>query len=391
MLTLNNTKNEMKIHSQTFSYIDSLKNVLLTKWNDYNSVVRFQLTSVLSKNVNEYEFSTLLKQMQGIFPSELTTFIGEQSEHKINLTNSFSDSNSKTTGWHNLSNKANLPEPHPANYEWRYTEQSATDIVKMILEGVNENSKICCLGTPSIALELINQGKGNQTTFLDINEPLKKLIETTFDNTGITCKTYDAQNIPQKNLLGVFDIVVINPPWYLDYYQLFISRGIQFLKDKGGKIIMPLFPPLSRHNAINDLVSIKEFIVNSNCTEIKSLGLVEFEMPEFEKAILKLSDTPIPQTNWRNAELVELNYSQNKRASILGNIKIEKRKWLRYAEDKIAVVANPSSISNSTENNTKYTAETKILPTISRKEIEKMEIDVWDSNNKVTTFKKEGK
>jgi hypothetical protein len=64
---------------------------------------------------------------------------------------------------------------------------------------------------------------------------------------------------------------------------------------------------------------------------------------------------------------------------------------LRYAEDKIAVVANPSSISNSTENNTKYTAETKILPTISRKEIEQMEIDVWDSNNKVTTFKKEGK
>ena len=382
-----NTKQKMMVNnSSTFAFCNSVKNLFPSDGNNFEKIAEFHLNKILSEENSQksINFTELLRQMQGIFPADLFKLIVEK---KVNIDYSVPLDESSNIGWHQLALDSNLPAPHLANYEWRFTEDSAKAIVEIIKENSYKDIKICCLGTPSIALELIRNGMGENTTFLDINEPLKKLIERKYDESGITCKTYDAQNIPQRKFLNSFDFVVVNPPWYLDYYNLFISRAIDFLKPDGGKILTPLFPAFSRQNALKDLKAFELSLEESNCKEVNPKLLVEFEMPEFEEAILKQNNIPLPESNWRNGELVELVFDTNKKSSITGNLKIEKRKWLRYVEDKLSIaVANPLKIADNSSNNDSYFAETHILTTVSRKEIENMEIDVWDSNNKVTVF-----
>lgn len=386
------TKQKMMVNnSSTFAFCNKAKNLLPSDVNNFDKIADYQLSQIIQlyESGQQINFTDLLRQMQGIFPTDLFKIINER---KLNINYSVPIVKKSNIGWHQLALESNLPAPHPVNYEWRYTEESSKAIVEIIKSNSNDDVKICCLGTPSIALELIRNKMGEKTTFLDINEPLKKLIERKFDDSGITCKTYDAQNIPQRKFLDSFDFVIVNPPWYLDYYKLFISRAIDFLKPDGGRILTPLFPALSRQNAFKDLGAFELSLEESNCKEVNTKGFVEFEMPEFEKAILNQNNIPLPESNWRNAELVELVFGSNKKSAITGNLKLEKRKWLRYVEDKLAIaVANPFKIADNANNEAKYFAESHILTTVSRKEIENMEIDVWDSNNKVTTFKKERK
>lgn len=389
-MPVNSATTMIKSNSITFEFTETLKNLFPKDGNDFNVVANYQLDKVLKENQGKMNFTQLLRAMQGVFPSDLIRLLAERN-NPISLTNETTlNQGNLIDGWHQAADKANLPSPHLANYEWRFTEESARKIVANIKALNKSDLKICCLGTPSVALELIKNGLGSNTTFLDINEPLKKLIERTFDESGIICKTYDAQNMPLREFTYAFDVVVTNPPWYLDYYELFISRAINFLKPNGGKIIIPLFPPLSRQKAIRDLESLHTFLEKSNCREMKSLGMVEFEMPEFEQAILEFNKIPIPETNWRNAELVELIFDSEKESLIMKNLKLEKRKWLRYVENKLAVaVVRPLPWLMQGNSEKKYSVETHVLPTISRHEIENIEIDMWDSNNCVTIFKEE--
>jgi len=44
--------------------------------------------------------------------------------------------------WEQIEKNAQLPPPHLANYEWRYTRKSA----KYIIDLLDMESNICCLG-----------------------------------------------------------------------------------------------------------------------------------------------------------------------------------------------------------------------------------------------------
>lgn len=374
--------------SATFAFYHKVKTLFGANGSDFNFVANYQFNDALSthKSYRNISFTDLLKGMLGIFPTDLFKLITEEC---LDIDYQVKEKMGFNVGWHQLVSDFDLPAPHLANYEWRYTEESSKRIVDIIKLDVNADTKICCLGTPSIALELIRNNIGRNTTFLDINEPLKELIEKTFGNKGITCKTYDAQNIPQSKFMGAFDYVIINPPWYLDYYELFISRAIDFLKANGGIVLVPLFPALSRHNALKDLGLLEHHLVHSKCIEINSKGYVEFEMPAFEKAILKKHKTPLPESNWRNAELVELKFDKQKKSLITENVKFEERKWLRFAADKLAiVVSDPLKIIENLKNKNSHTTKTYILPTVSRKKIKKTKIDIWDSDNRVTIVEK---
>lgn len=366
---------------KTFNYIEFLKQKFGDEWDNYEKIVDYELLKN-TKNIKSIDFTELLKKMYGIFPVNLLKTI-YKNNNKIKLLDIKKSIQEIPNGRNYLAEKFNMPSPHMVNYEWRYTESSAKKIVDVIKN--KKDIKMCCLGTPTIAIELIIQGYSKNTTFLDINTPMVHFIKSI--DSDIVCYEYDVQDIIPSYLINNYDVILMNPPWYLDYYKTFLSRAKQLMKKKGGTIICPLFSPLCNKTALSNLFELKNFIDSLSYTEIKSLDTVEFETPNFEKEIFIKNEIQVPGSNWREAELIEIFFESNEKVCLLSKVKLEKNKWIRFYNfnTKEYWALNINFVKN---NKKAYKFDFKYVNNISRKELCNLYIDLWDNKNNIIIFRK---
>lgn len=357
--------------SITFNLIKELEPLLMHNPSDYYTVLNYSIDKEFSKD--QINYSELLDSLFGVFPIDLFNHISQKQKERIvyDVNDSF------VSEWDNIKKDFKLPPEHLANYEWRFSKESA----KKILSLINLRSSVCCLGTPSVFLEAIIEKKTNNITLMDINKPLISMIRKKIsDSNGINIYEYNVLNRFDSQLEEKFDTVIINPPWYLDYYKAFIYRSFQLLK-KTGRIIMPIFPMLSRQNAIADLIEINDFIKSMGFNSIKSHGYTIFEMPEFEKEIFKNNNVLIPPLNWRKAELIELSLSTKEAKNF--EVKISDYvEWERIydLETQDLTYINRKCLNDSELGD--FFVKKK-LNSLSRKEINNNHIAMWKQNNDI--------
>jgi len=364
------------LSSTIFEQLHTLKDKYGNDYKDFDIVVNNELKHLLYNRTCIY-FSELLLKLDGIFPKDLYELLKKNRQDKkiISTEDDFANLE-KNEGWHKFIEQLRLPPPHLVNYEWRYTEKSASIISNLL---VNNDKTICCLGTPTIFLDLYS--KNVKATLFDINAPL---IERVRLGLGTDCYVYDVQTPLPDRFSHSFDTICLNPPWYTDYYKLFIERALFLLKRSGGELIFPLFPLFSRHNACKDLSEIESYLSSLNYHSIESLGNIDFEMPEFEQIVLINNNIPIPKYNWRQTELIKVTFNNidfiTNKLSI-----IEEREWIRYYDD---ISKNYYAINKMKFKDFSFQVdESIILSEISKKHIKTISFDVWDNRNNITTLK----
>lgn len=373
----------MKNDSQTFFQIEELKKALPNNYNDFDSVLEYQYETLKSGN-KSVSYTEALRNLMGVYPADFINFLLNDKKEKgtfIVFDESFKEPEDNTLWKDEFSLPAQL-----ANYEWRYTNKSAEQIVKYICQ----YNKIGCLGTPSIVLKLVEIDKANKETILfDINKLLiKKIKAKCLKIQGIDCIDYDVIDEVPSDYKDYFDIISVNPPWYYDYYELFIFRALQMLKKSNKEILVPLFPLLSKHNAIKETIQLFNFLENLGCNKIESLGFVEFEMPLFEKNALEEKGIPIPLSHWRKAELVKLSFSstQTFEKNIIVNIG-DHIKWeSKLTESNTLFLFNEKCFDDT---NTNCVFKKERINDISRKSIDRKRIILWNVNNNEVILKLE--
>lgn len=363
--------------SLTFDKVIKLKKELLGNYN-YNFIFKKQITDLMS-NRKTIAYLDLLKNTDGIFPTDLLSMLSEKEKTQID----FSLKCKKSFINNNHSIYDELPPPHLANFEWRYSR----DCIEKIVNQIEKNKYICCLGTPTIAIELIYRGYPN-ITLLDINEPIINTIKTGFRNKNPNCRAYNVlDNLPEE-LKSCFDMVIIDPPWYLDYYELFLFRSIQLINATNGNILLPIFPVLSHRSACFDLIYLYNYILESGAKNLRNCGYVEYDMPEFEKLIILENKIPIPDNNWRCAELINIEYDNTSFA--LNNIVPPKINDFIYwdrkynPKDKNYYVANTHHLFPL---KSEYVLCCEQMMSISRKNFSRKKIVAWDNKNRIIVAK----
>lgn len=361
------------MNSITFNTIEQLRCSLGQKSLNFHNVLKYRIDKEFQKE--KVLYSELLDSLFGIFPMDLFKELSTQQKEKIIV-----DTNKKnTSSWQNVKNAVIIPPEHLGNYEWRFTRDSALKIARSI----DYSKNICCLGTPSVALELATNNSVN-CTLLDINKPEIEAISCSHQKGNLNCFAYNVIEPLNSTFLSYYDTVVIDPPWYLDYYELFILRATQLLKKDGGTILMPVFPILSRQNAIKDLLALKSIFKEMGCEIENSLGFVDFDMPRFEEDFLVENNIPIPNRNWRKAELLKLSFlktrtSVNFETSVVIHDYVE---WERYynSETNNYILINKDCIDGAV-NGANFKKDR--LLSISRKENNKTNIAVWQHDNEI--------
>jgi hypothetical protein len=325
---------------------------------EYIKKVKDLITPYLSE-VN-LDYTKLAKVAQGITPLELREIV------------EFTPSNEKRKV---LKTEAALNlESNPIDYDWRYDSNTVNKIANLIKK---RHSRIGCFGVPTIFKELAND---TDIILFDINPFLKiefphhaeKVIQVDLNNNLV--EGYE------------FDSIIMDPPWYNNYYSCWFKQAINNLK-QGGTIYTSKYPPLVRPSAQDDWQCFIHEFGSFLSSENKELTLL-YETPTFERETLE-SMGLYNIGNWRQAELVSFKLKEKKQQNLDSRYKDE---WKRYRfGNNIVSIKLANDNSEELEVKSPYEDGSYTLKSVSQRHIARNQVNFITSRNKSLIIKGTGK
>lgn len=193
-----------------------------------------------------------------------------------------------------------LPAPDPARSQWWFTGETVLDVAKRATAAAH-GGRVLCLGTPTVAHELLSNGV--DVVLLDCDPHVVHAVKELLRKE--VSEEYDVADAMAPEREGAFAAAVIDPPWYDDVFQAFLGRALWALAEKG-ELFCTLPPRLTRPN----IEAFRRALITTliaNGYELVGLevGRLAYVVPRFEEvAFGRIKEfRSIP---WRRADLLHI-------------------------------------------------------------------------------------
>jgi hypothetical protein len=232
-----------------------------------------------------------------------------------------------------------LRDDNPVLSFWPFTSHCA----RQISEIVSEYETVALLGVP--------------TVFGVLKERLKRRARTIlFDTDDYLFRGKTTEGYVQCDVLsGVpsqyenqFDVVLGDPPWYLEEYCSWLRTAVGLARP-GGKVIFVLFPPNIRDTSKierNEILRIAQQLL----LDVEFLpGAALYETPSFEQ--IELIRNGISPIDWRTAQFFVGRVPLNKGRLVPSGKSESSNNWIerRIGCGRIFVRAEPADIATFLE------------------------------------------
>ena len=165
--------------------------------NELDEIVR---SRICRGNIS---FRQLCSECKGAFPTEVSAALG-----RLQIAARFDDTSADGA----LAIQSD-PEPCPVDFEWRFTSSSAKLIADMALAA---GKRILCLGTPSVFGAISLRREQAVMTWLVDRNPFFAATFGKQPNVVVRDISDLGNSIPARSV----DIVVLDPPWYVQQNRL---------------------------------------------------------------------------------------------------------------------------------------------------------------------------
>lgn len=370
---------------------------------EMNLELEFKKQFILSLIIRGIDtFEEIVKNCGGLYPEDLKHLINEMMDQgilrlevdKYSIVNYTNKPPVKSKIVKN-NRVPLLPLPHPHDYDWRFTDNTSKKVVDIISKFTIVNRSVLLLGVPSVLFELNRLNKTPFITFIDYSRETIDYIGNLFSSFSTKFIEHDLLSKELQKPEIMYDVTMMDPPWYLEYYMAFITQAA-YVTRIGGYILMGFLPINTRPGAWGDRLTILNYIkkVGLDVERILPEYLI-YKTPPFEKKSLRKIGISI-DTDWRKGDLIIFrkiydmdNTKLKKILSKTSQITIERNKWKGFLINKYKIKIRgpftdydiePRLISIESEN---------ILPTVSKRYKGREKIDLWLWDNRV--FGLEGK
>lgn len=314
-------------------------------WNPphYRRQVQTKVRRLQADGVEE--FIDLCRLAEGAFPTLLLNYV----KTKPASTASYRDDR--------------RPFPSPVRGEWYFTDDSARQIAHRL------GSHPLLLGTPSVA----QFSKGY------------KLVDSSpwtyrrFDR--IQPSRHMAASLEDIDALPHADSAVLDPPWYGNSMQYWLSRASEVVS-VGGPIMLPLLGGLTRPSAAEEREQTLGYMKAIGEVEIVPAA-VEYATPLFEERALHAAGLSLPRP-WRVADLaIVRNESPTQRLSVDNG---DQPRWVEYRiGDELLGVRPAQRVDEKTSQASSQFCITHITTpdSVSRRHPAIAQADIWSSSNRI--------
>lgn len=298
-----------------------------------DSILQFmsQMDETVLALMDDYDdFYMIMKNNRGIHPIDLQKSIKRlYRSNKIRKSKYIrimaSASNTNIHGFEDMPDV--LPVPHILDYDWRFSRQGLeymANAVKKIIK--KKNAVIVFLGAPTLFRYCYNKSFLHaKLVLVDINADKHSIGIDPNRALCINCNL----NGSCTELLSIHaDIVVMDPPWYLNYYQLFFDRAaIMSALDTQIMCIMP--PKFTRAKTESETYSLLEMIKKDYGFVKKHYftGVVTYHTPPYEQNVLKTNGIYCNPENWRIGDLLIVEKVYNVITTCTHDVSIIEPEW----------------------------------------------------------------
>ncbi len=270
-----------------------------------------------------------------------------------------------------------LSDPHPADYDWRFTYSTQKELVKRCLRLLKQNDSVALFGTPTILPHLA--ARDVHVILFDRSKSIISDLESQgYENHVVLHDLFK----PVPGFSHNFDIIIADPPWYPTFQEAFILRASELLKTNG-ILLLSVLGWMTRPSALKDRIDILLFSLKAGFDVVEAVpSLLRYETPKFE--YLALREKGIKPKNWRMGDLFVFRRATVAEVGLDITGPRDEPEWDEYCISKYKIkVRNkvePGSVRFCYQS---LTADYEFLDTVSRRSAIRSKIDVWTSNNRV--------
>jgi len=266
-------------------------------------------------------------------------------------------------------------DPHPADYDWRYTSKAWDELTTRLSPFIKSNCEIALLGTPTLFLNLYRSG-----VYLTLFDNSASVLAD-LESSGITKGLFHHNMFdPILEFSGKYDVIVADPPWYVPFHKAFILRSTELLKEQG-LLLLSVPPWLTRPSAIADRAAITKFATKAGFDLIEiAPGALSYQCPKFEQIALSMQG--IYCGDWRTGDLFVLRKIKEAQASLKVSYPKDEPVWYEYRFGLLKVkLRHRTRIESGKLRIKPVSSEGPYLGTVSRRSPLRHRIDLWTSDN----------
>lgn len=325
-------------------------------------------------------FHELLRSLPGIFPSAVLASIRRLSKsHKITnqLRTAFEQEAKNRIESHSYDKS--LPPPHPLNFEWRFTRDTALNLLQIAISDSRPGEDILLFGTPGVARVSLRAGVPNPLTFHGEDNAVTDILKHESRKANSQLRISTCGEELENNFA---DAVVIDPPWYQDYNLGMLKSASNACK-LGGKIHLAMAPIGTNRSVFQQREIVLKLASELGLKlEVVRTNYLQYETPYFEANAMRAAGlAPIPV--WRNADLA--TFSKTAVGSHTNTPScVSSSDWEEVTIGRMRLFVNTKTRrENQTFNPFQRVHEGDVLPSVSRHDPRRKSANVWTSGNRI--------
>lgn len=272
-----------------------------------------------------------------------------------------------------------FPAANPLASQWWFSLETIVFLAEQIWELAGGNS-VAFLGAPTVGFHYAIAYKNNIIIYDGDHHVIKALNNKFTKDLGFgnLAENYNVFRTLEEDEKNKYEVVLIDPPWYLPETKIFIQRATELIK-KPGYILCTLPSKYTRPDLINQRTELIKELLERNY-EILSLDAkcIKYRVPDFEWEVLKKIKQFMGRM-WRTGDLLRIKVLDESSLNIEEQI-IKKIEIFTRDPRKIRFFLDPNHICD--HNGVKCEEVKGFSSTISTREVPIDEIAVWSTNKK---------
>jgi hypothetical protein len=326
-------------------------------------------------------FWQLVDSLPGVYPSVTLEAVRRLSAHgQVPQTLLASTPPRSVSGKQRPATNGNksLPPQHPLAYDWRFSDSTGVKLMDLALELTKQSKTVALLGTPTLYLLAAQRGFPGRFLLVDRNPSLKAFLPQSPPR-GVL-ETRDIMNgVPVQ---GSFQVVVADPPWYEDETKGFLWLASRMCELNGHVLLS--FPPIGTRPGISGewrrllgwIASLGLELVG-----VEESGLT-YLTPPFEHNAMRAEGFQYVPPAWRKGNLVVLS-RRAESAEERPEPRSANQAWREFRIGDVSVWVRQGSSTQFQDPTLLSLVPGDILPTVSRRDNRRKDVQVWTSGNRV--------